>query len=84
MPRYPDEDLKYTRYDLMAALAAILGSTPEDARIIEAYEQMVSEWVLNADDQDTAYAAYFQSGAIANETDMTVARTWASGRMLMD
>jgi hypothetical protein len=48
----PDEVVSYTREDLLSALADELGSVADDPRILDAYDQIVSEWALTAEDPD--------------------------------
>jgi hypothetical protein len=62
MPHYPDEVISYTRDDLLQALADELGSPADDPRILDAYDQIVSEWALTAEDPDAEYARYFRDG----------------------
>jgi hypothetical protein len=83
MPHYPDEVIRYTREDLLQALADILGSSPEDHRILDAYDQIVSEWALHADDPEGEYLRFFHDGPIVTEIDLVAARTWAGGRVLL-
>lgn len=52
MPNYPDEMISYTREDILQALAEALGSSPEDHRIVDAYDQVISEWALLAEDPE--------------------------------
>jgi hypothetical protein len=58
MRHYPDEVISYTREDLLQVLADELGSEADDPRILDAYDQVVSEWALAAEDPDAAYARY--------------------------
>jgi hypothetical protein len=44
MPHYPDEVIGYTRDDLLQALADEFGSPAGDPRILDAFDQIVSEW----------------------------------------
>lgn len=83
MPHYPDEVIRYTRDNLLQALADTLGSTVEDPRIVDAYEQVVSQWALHADDPEAEYARYFQGGPIATKIDIAAAQAWAGGRILL-
>jgi hypothetical protein len=62
MPHYPDEVISYTRDDLLQALADELGSPADDPRILDPYDQIVSEWALTAEDPDAEYARYFRDG----------------------
>ncbi|GAC1375570.1 MAG: hypothetical protein NVSMB43_15100 [Pseudarthrobacter sp.] len=52
VPHNPDEVIRYTREDLLQALADALGSTADDHRIADAYDQIVSEWALHAENPD--------------------------------
>jgi hypothetical protein len=83
MPHYPDEVICYTREDLLRAIAETLGSTPDDHRIVDAYDQIVSEWALSADDQDAEYSRYFGDGPVATKIDLVATQAWASGRVLI-
>jgi hypothetical protein len=83
MPHYPDEVIRYTREDLLQALAGILGSTPEDHRIEDAYDQIVSEWSLHAEDPDAEYSRFFADGPVATQIDLVAAQVWAGGRVLI-
>ena len=84
MTQYPDEEIKYTPEDLLGALAAELGSSADDPRIIDAYDQVVSGWARHALDRDAANNVYFESGPVASELDMRLAKAWATGRILID
>lgn len=83
MPHYPDEVIRYTRDDLLQALAEILESTADDYRIVDAYDQVVSEWALHAPDPDAEYARFFADGPIATQIDLVAVQTWAGGRVLI-
>lgn len=83
MPHYPDEVIRYTREDLLQALAESLGATAEDHRIVDAYDQVVSEWALHADNPEDEYLRFFQDGPVATEIDLVAARAWAGGRILL-
>lgn len=83
MPHYPDELISYTREDLLQALAETLGSTADDHRIVDAYDQVVSEWALHADDPEAEYARFFREGPIATRIDVVAATQWAKGRVLL-
>lgn len=83
MPHYPDEVIRYTRDEMLQALAEILGSTTDDPRIVDAYDQIVSEWALHADDSDAEYARFFGDGQVASRIDLVAAQQWARGRVLI-
>lgn len=83
MSQHPDEEIRYTREDVLHVLADELGSVAEDYRIIEAYDQLVSEWAQSADDPDAEYARFFQDGPVATQNDLVTARNWVSGRILL-
>ncbi|MET4144290.1 hypothetical protein [Arthrobacter sp. UYCo732] len=83
MPHYPDDVVRYTRDDILQTLAETLGSTPDDARIVDAYEQIVSEWALHAEDSDAEYMRFFQEGPVATRIDLAAAQAWATGRVLL-
>ena len=83
MPHYPDEAISYTREDVLQSLAETLGSTADDPRIADAYDQIVSEWALHAEDPDAEYARYFREGPVATKIDLVAARAWAGGRVLI-
>lgn len=83
MPHYPDEVIRYTRDEMLQALADILGSTADDPRIGDAYDQIVSEWALHADDRDAEYARFFRDGPVASRIDLVAAQQWAGGRVLI-
>lgn len=83
MPQYPDEVISYTREDLLQALAEALGSTVDDHRIVDAYDQVVSEWALLAEDPEIEYARFFQDGPVATRIDVVAATEWAKGRVLL-
>jgi hypothetical protein len=83
MPHYPDEVIRYTREDLLRALAETLGSTPDDPRIEDAYDQIVSEWALHAADPDAEYLRFFGDGPVATHIDLVAAQMWAGGRVLI-
>lgn len=83
MPHYPDEVIRYTREDMLRALAETLGSTPDDPRIVDAYDQIISEWALHADDQDAEYLRFFRDGPVATRIDIVAAQAWANGRVLI-
>ena len=84
MPQQPDEVICHTRDDLIQALADALGSTPHDARIHDAYEQIVDEFALASFDPDAVYARYFRDGPIATDLDLAAVRGWAKGRLLLE
>ena len=77
MPHYPDEVISYTRDDLLQALADELGSPADDPRILDAYDQIVSEWALTAEDPDAEYARYFRDGPVATRLDLVAVQDWA-------
>lgn len=83
MPHYPDEAIRYTRDDLLQALAETLGSTPDDPRIVDAYDQIVSEWALHAEDPDSEYNRFFLEGPVATRVDLVALQVWAGGRVLI-
>jgi hypothetical protein len=83
MPHYPDEVISYTRDDLLQALADELGSPADDPRILDAYDQIVSEWALTAEDPDAGYARYFRDGPVATRRDLLAVQDWAKGRVLL-
>lgn len=83
MPHYPDEVISYTREDMLLALAETLGTSPEDHRIIDAYDQIVSEWAASAADPEEAYARFFRDGPVATRIDVVAATEWARGRVLL-
>jgi hypothetical protein len=83
MPNYPDEVIRYTREDLLQALAETLGSTVDDHRIVDAYDQIVSEWALHAPDPDAEYDRFFGDGPVATKIDLVAAQAWAGGRVLI-
>jgi hypothetical protein len=83
MPHYPDEVISYTRDDLLRALADELGSPADDPRILDAYDQIVSEWALAAEDPDAEYARYFRDGPVATGRDLVAVQDWAKGRVLL-
>ncbi|MCU1532556.1 MAG: hypothetical protein JWO49_2127 [Arthrobacter sp.] len=83
MPHYPDEVISYTREDLLRALAEVLGSTAEDHRIADAYDQIVSEWTRTAEDPHAEYARYFRDGPVATGLDVLAVQDWAKGRVLL-
>ena len=84
MTFYADGETKYTREDLLGVLAAELGSSPDDPRIIDAYEDVVTGWAHHAVDREAAYDAYFGPGPIATDSHVGLLRAWASGRILID
>lgn len=79
-----DDVIRHTRDDLIQALADELGSTPDDARIHDAYEQVIDELAFASFDPDAVYARYFRDGPIATDLDMLAVRGWARGRLLLD
>ena len=79
-----DETVRYTRGDLIQALADELGSTPDDARIHEAYEQVVDEMAASSFDPGAIYKRYFRDGPITTDLDMAAVKGWARGRLLLD
>lgn len=83
MTLYPDEVIRYTRDDLLQTLAESLGSSPDDHRIVDAYDQIIGEWSLTSDDPDAAYFRFFQDGPVASHLDLVAAQTWAKGRVLI-
>ena len=83
MTHHPDEVIRYTREELLQVLADTLGSTAEDHRIIDAYDQVVSEWALHADDPEKEYTRFFRDGPVATEIDLAAARAWAGRRILL-
>jgi hypothetical protein len=83
MPHYPDEVIRYTREDRLRALAETLGSTPDGHRIVDAYDQIVSECALHASDPDIEYSRYFGDGPVATRIDLVTAQAWASRRVLI-
>jgi hypothetical protein len=83
MPHYPDEAIIYTRDDVLQALAEVLGSSATDHRIVDAYDQIVSERALSADDPEAVYARFFLDGPIATRIDLVAATEWARGRVLL-
>ena len=81
MPQYPDEAISYTRDDILQALAETLGASPDDHRIVDAYDQIISEWAASAEDSDAAYARFYQEGPIATRIDVVAdERHHARGR----
>lgn len=74
---------RYTREDLIQALAETLGSTPDDPRFVDAYDQIISEWTQRTADPDAAYLRFFGDGPVATHTDLVAAQTWAAGRVLI-
>lgn len=64
-------------------VAEILGSTTDDPRIADAYDQIVSEWALQARDPDAEYARFFGDGPVATRIDLVAAQQWAGGRVLI-
>ncbi|WP_427007029.1 hypothetical protein [Pseudarthrobacter sp. H2] len=83
MPHYPDEVIRYSRDDLILALAQELCSTAEDPRILDAYEQVIDELAYASFDPDAVYARYFRDGLVATDLDMAAVRGWAKGRLLL-
>jgi hypothetical protein len=83
MRHYPDEVVSYTREDLLQALAEELGSPAVDPRILDAYDQVVSEWTLTAEDPDAEYARYFRDGPVATRLDLVAVQDWVKGRVLL-
>jgi hypothetical protein len=83
MPHYPDEAIRYTRDDMLQALAETLGSTAGDHRIVDAYDQIISEWALHAEDPDAEYNRFFGDGPVASRIDLVALQVWAGGRVLI-
>jgi hypothetical protein len=83
MPHHPDDVISYTREDLLRALAAELGSPADDPRILDAYDQVVSEWTLTAQDPEAGYARYFRDGPVATGRELAAVQDWARGRVLL-
>ncbi|MCU1530712.1 MAG: hypothetical protein JWO49_283 [Arthrobacter sp.] len=83
MPHHPDEVISYTRNDLLQALADELGSTNDDPRILDAYDQIVSEWALSAENPDAEYTRYFRDGSVTTRLDVVAVQAWAKGRVLL-
>jgi hypothetical protein len=83
MPQ-PDEAIHHTREDLIQALADELGSSPDDVRIQDAYEQVIDELAAGSFDPDAVYARYFRDGPVATDLDLAAVRGWAKGRLLLD
>ncbi|ACL42044.1 hypothetical protein Achl_4093 (plasmid) [Pseudarthrobacter chlorophenolicus A6] len=83
MTHCPDEVIRYSRDDLLQALAQALGTSPGDDRIVDAYDQIISEWSLSADDPDAEYARFFSEGPVATRIDLIAAQQWAEGRVLI-
>jgi hypothetical protein len=50
---------------------------------VDAYDQIVSEWALTAEDHDAGYARYFQDGPVAPRRDLAAVQDWAKGRLLL-
>ncbi|WP_427019294.1 hypothetical protein ACQCSX_22275 (plasmid) [Pseudarthrobacter sp. P1] len=83
MPQQPDESMRHTRDDLIQELADELGSTADDDRIQDAYEQVIDEFALASFDPDAVYGRYFRDGPIATDLDLAAVRGWARGRLLL-
>ena len=83
MPQYPDEAISYTRDDILQALAETLGASPDDHRIVDAYDQIIGEWAASSDDPEAAYSRFYQEGPIATRIDVVAATAWAKGRVLL-
>jgi hypothetical protein len=83
VPHFPDEVISYTRDDLLQALADALGSTADDPRIVDAYDQITSEWAASAIDPEAEYERFFRDGPIATRIDVVAATEWAKGRVLL-
>jgi hypothetical protein len=83
MPHYLDEVISYTRDDLLQALADELGFRADAPRILDPYDQIVSEWALTAEDPDAGYARYFRDGPVAIRRDLVAVQDWAKGRVLL-
>ncbi|RKR29806.1 hypothetical protein [Arthrobacter oryzae] len=79
-----DDVIRHTRDDLIQALADELGSTPDDPRIHDAYEQVIDEIAFASFDPDEVYSRYFRDGPIATDLDLLAVRGWAKGRLLLD
>jgi hypothetical protein len=79
MPHYSDEVTSYTRDDLLQALADEMGSRADDPRILDAYDQIVSEWALAAEDPDAGCARYFRDGPVATGRDLVAVQDWPRG-----
>lgn len=73
----------YTRDDMLQALAETLDSSPDDHRIADAYDQVISERSLLAADPEAEYSRFFQDGFIATEVDLLAVKAWAKGRILI-
>jgi hypothetical protein len=73
-----DEAISYTRDDVILARAETLGTSPDD-RIVDVYDQIVSEWSLLAEDPEIEYARFFQDGLVATRIDLVAATEWAKG-----
>lgn len=80
---HPDEVIRHTREDLIQALADELGSTPDDDRIHDAYEQVIDELAFASFDPDAVYTRYFRDGPVATDLDLLAVRGWAKGRLLL-
>jgi hypothetical protein len=83
MPHHPDDVISYTREDLLRALADELASPAEDPRIPDAYDQVVSEWTLTAEDPDAGHARYFRDGPVATGLELAALQDWARGCVLL-
>jgi hypothetical protein len=83
MPHHPDDVIIYTREDLLQALAGELGSPADDPRILDAYDQVVSEWTRTVQDPDAGYARYFRDGPVATGLELAAVQDWARGRVLL-
>ncbi|WP_422758887.1 hypothetical protein [Paenarthrobacter sp. C1] len=83
MMHYPDEAIRYSRDDLLQALAESLGTGPDDDRIVDAYDQIISEWSLSANDPAAEYDRFFQDGPVASHIDLVAVQSWAKGRVLL-
>ncbi|MBT8163833.1 MULTISPECIES: hypothetical protein [Arthrobacter] len=78
------DDLKYTRDELLLALANDLGCSADDPRIADAYDDLATSWAQGSPDPVATYNGYFGQGPVASELDMTMARAWAADRVLID
>jgi hypothetical protein len=50
---------------------------------LDAYDQIVSEWALTAEDPDAGYARCFGDGPVATGRDLVAVQDWAKGRVLL-
>ncbi|MEZ2388845.1 hypothetical protein AB6813_04740 [bacterium RCC_150] len=78
------DGLKYTRDELLLALAKDLGCNADDPRIVDAYDDLATTWAQGSPDPAAMYDSYFGQGLVASELDMTMARAWAADRVLID